>query len=280
MMSNWDNYNYNEYVRLFQGHKGGVKGTITCFVIKHNCVPKGHMPTFAKLICAYRPHKSEPHWVRMPVGGNIVDYPGEVAANTSNLPVTKSIINIIIYTEDALYMNMDINNYYLGNPLGLCEYIKIAVSMVPDMIMEEYNLYDLIHNGNLYVEVLESNVGTASTPCQPLVHQTPHETQIQPCQAHTWPMDARYIHIKLSLVVDGFGVMCIIHEHREHLKTALEEHYEITSDWTGSLYSGTTTKWDCIKHIVDLSMPGYVKVVLYRFQHTDQVRPQHSPHRH
>jgi hypothetical protein len=73
-------------------------------------VPKGRIPAYVKFVCAYKPHKSDPHWVRMEVGGNIVDYPGEVATRTSDLPVTKAIINSVISNEDSLCMNMDINN--------------------------------------------------------------------------------------------------------------------------------------------------------------------------
>jgi hypothetical protein len=39
--TDWQKGNYNEYGRLFQGHKEGVKGTYTCFFIEHKCVPKG-----------------------------------------------------------------------------------------------------------------------------------------------------------------------------------------------------------------------------------------------
>jgi hypothetical protein len=89
----------------------------------------------------------------MTVGGDIVYYPGEVATKTEDLPITKVIINSVISTEAAIYMNMDIKNYYLGTPLGRYEYIEIAVNMVPDRIMEKYNLHDHVHNGYLYVEV-------------------------------------------------------------------------------------------------------------------------------
>jgi hypothetical protein len=82
----------------------------------------------------------------MTVGGDRLDYPGEVATKTADLPVTKVIINSVISTKAALYMNMDIKNYYLGTPMGRYEYVKIVVSMVPNRIMEEYNLHDLVHN--------------------------------------------------------------------------------------------------------------------------------------
>jgi hypothetical protein len=40
---------------------------------------------------------------------------------------------------------MDIKKYYLGNPLERYKYVRIPVSMVPDEIMNEYNLHSLVH---------------------------------------------------------------------------------------------------------------------------------------
>jgi hypothetical protein len=56
-------------------------------------------------------------------------------------------------------MNMDINNYELGMPLGWYEYVRIPVSMAPDEITEEYNLYDMVHNGYLCMEVCKGMYG-------------------------------------------------------------------------------------------------------------------------
>jgi hypothetical protein len=89
----------------------------------------------------------------MTVGGDRVDYSIKVATKKSELPVTKAIIISDISTKVAVDMNTDIKNYYLGMTLGRYEYINIAVSMVPERIMEEYILYDLVHDGYLYVEV-------------------------------------------------------------------------------------------------------------------------------
>jgi hypothetical protein len=63
----WQKGNYNEYGRLFQGHKGGIKGIYTIFFIDHKAVPKGRFPTYVKFVCAYKPHTSDPNRVRMPV---------------------------------------------------------------------------------------------------------------------------------------------------------------------------------------------------------------------
>jgi hypothetical protein len=83
---------------------------------------------------------------------------------------------------------------------------------------------------------------------------------------HTWRP------LKFSLVVDNFGVMYVGQEHAEHLKAALEENYEISTDWEGALYCGIKLTWDCAAHTVGLSMPGYISAVLHRFQHP----PQHA----
>jgi hypothetical protein len=73
----------------------------------------------------------------MTAGCDIVNYPRKLATKTSYLPANKSIINSGISTKAILYMNMDINHYYLWTPLGRYEFFKIAFSMVPNRIMEE-----------------------------------------------------------------------------------------------------------------------------------------------
>jgi hypothetical protein len=44
----WKVGNYNEYGRLFQGRRGGVKRTDPCFFIHHRAIPKGSIPTYVK----------------------------------------------------------------------------------------------------------------------------------------------------------------------------------------------------------------------------------------
>ena len=51
---------------------------------------------------------------------------------------------------------------------------------------------------------------------------------------------------------------------------ALKEHYEaVTMDWTSTLYSGITLKWDYILRKVNMYMPGYIPKALHQFQHED-----------
>jgi hypothetical protein len=56
--------------------------------------------------------------------------------------------------------------------------------------------------------------------------------------------------------------------------------YELTTDWTETVYSGMTLKWDYKHRTCDISMPGYVSNVLSKFQHDAPKHPQHTPSRY
>ena len=69
----------------------------------------------------------------------------------------------------------------------------------------------------------------------------------------------------LALVVDKFVIIYQIREETHQPINETQEKYEITQDWTGSLYSGITLNWGT--NILDISMTGYVKEVLHKFHH-------------
>ena len=82
--------------------------------------------------------------------------------------------------------------------------------------------------------------------------------------------------IQFTLAVDNFGVKYEGKQHALHLKKTLEDHYKITTDWTGARYIGITLDWDYKKRQVHLSMPGYVDKALKQFQHVFKTA-QHAP---
>jgi hypothetical protein len=84
--------------------------------------------------------------------------------------------------------------------------------------------------------------------------------------------------ISFSLVVDYFGVKYVSLEHTEHLMECIKKNYNISSDWKGSAYCGLTLEWDYKNRTVDLSMPGYIKAALHKYQHAAPARPEHTPH--
>jgi hypothetical protein len=253
----------------FKDTKGESRSLTHVFVISHTAIPKGRIPVYVEFVCAYKPHKADPHRVRMMVGGNIIEYPGEVTTKTDNLTVTNAILNIVCSTKAALYMNMDITNYYLGTPLERYEYVRISVNMVPEDIMNEYNLHALVHNGYLYVEVQKGMYGLpqAGLLANILLAKRLAKHGYSPV-SHTHGLwTHKWRPIKFYLVVDDFGVMYFSREHVEHLQAALQENYEILTDWDRALYYGIKITWVYTSRTVDLSMPGYILAVLHRFQH-------------
>jgi hypothetical protein len=90
-----------------------------------------------------------------------------------------------------------------------------------------------------------------------------------------WTHDTRPI--SFSLVVDEFGVKYIGREHAEHLMTCIKKNYSISSDWNGTAYCGLTLDWD-YKNRTVLSMHGYIKATLHKYQYPAPARPEYAPH--
>jgi hypothetical protein len=78
--------------------------------------------------------------------------------------------------------------------------------------------------------------------------------------------------------VDDFGVKYVGREHSEHLGECIKKNYNISSDWNGSAYCGLTLEWYYKNRTVDLSMPGYIRSALHKYQHAAPTRPEHAPH--
>jgi hypothetical protein len=106
----------NECRRLFQGILD-IPGTDTCFFIKLTNIPKDRKITYGKIVCDYKPHKKEKERVQLTVGGDRLDYSGDIATSTADTTTFKILIISTLSTEDAAMMMMDIKNYYLGTPL-------------------------------------------------------------------------------------------------------------------------------------------------------------------
>jgi hypothetical protein len=88
------------------------------------------------------------------------------------------------------------------------------------------------------------------------------------------------VHARLCILFLNFAVKYVGKQHAEHLLNALLRTYELTTDWTATVYSGMTLKWDYDQRTCDISMPGYVSKVLSKFQHDAPKHPQHTPSRY
>ena len=106
-----------EVGRLAQGTRNGEKGTNTIKFIRHSAIPKEQTATYMRIVVDIRPNKNVKERVRLTIGGDKVDYQGEVNTRTADLTTVKMYLNSTISMLDAKFMGLDFKNFYLNNPL-------------------------------------------------------------------------------------------------------------------------------------------------------------------
>jgi hypothetical protein len=188
-------------------------------------------------------------------------------------------MNSVISTLGAKFLVIDIKNFYLNTPLGRFEYMVINLSSLPQETIEKYDLIELSQDGKVYIEIQKGMYGLpqAGILANELLQRNLAKDGYRPTQ-HThglWKQDTRPI--SFLLVVDDFGVKYPGREHAEHLMECIKKNYNISSDWNGSSYCGLSLDWDYKNRTVDLSMPGYIKAALHKYQHAAAARPEHAP---
>jgi hypothetical protein len=173
--------------------------------------------------------------VRLTVGGDRLDYSGDTATSTADITTFKILINGTLSTNDAKMMMMDIKNYYLGTSLPTYEYIRLPLAILPLDIIEKYDLKRLAVNGWVYLEIRKGMYGLKQAGLlanqllqkrlKPFVHYPAIHTP------GLWLYNTKSK--AFSLVVDDFAVKYVTKSDANHLRDALLQHYEITTDWKG-----------------------------------------------
>jgi hypothetical protein len=276
----WNNAAANEFVWLAQGVGGRIEGSNTIFFIPRNAVPKGKVITYGRCVVDIRPNKTETHRVRLTVGGNLIQYPGNVSTHSADLTTSKCLCNSKISTEGTKYMCLDVKIFYLSTPMDSFDDMRIPIKLIPQEIIVQYNLLPLVSDGHVYIEVQKGMYGLPQAGilanqliARGLAIHGYHQTKFTP---GLWQHATRPI--QLTLVVDDFGVQYVGKEHAQHLIDALETDYTVSKDWIGGLYCGITLKWDYSNKHFELSMHGYIKDALHKFKHPMPKRPQYAPH--
>jgi hypothetical protein len=66
--------------------------------------------TYGRIVVALQPQKSEVERTRLTVGGNLIEYPGDVSTKTAGLTTSK-ILNSVLSTPGAKVMGIDLKNF-------------------------------------------------------------------------------------------------------------------------------------------------------------------------
>jgi hypothetical protein len=156
----WQTSFANELGRLAQGVGTRMpSGTNTILFIKKSEIPVGRKATHGKLVCMVRPQKNETHRTRLTVGGDQINYPGDVSTPTADIVTAKLLINSVISTPGAAFICADISDFYLETEMERYEYIHIPYQLIPPEIIQQYKLDALVDNGNIYIEIRKGMYG-------------------------------------------------------------------------------------------------------------------------
>jgi hypothetical protein len=283
----WSKSAANEFGRLAQGLKDGrVKGTNTIKFIRKNQIPHDRRKdvTYGSFSCDMKPNKTEIHRTRLTAGGDRINYPEDVGTPTADMTLFKIHANSIISTPGARCIMVDIKDFYLNTPMKRPEYMRLKITDIPDEVIDEYNLREMIvdDDGYVYSEITKGMYGLPQAGiiaqellAERLAKHGYHQSKIIP---GLWTHDTRPT--TFTLVVDDFAIKVMSDDDTNHLINVLKANYTITVDEEATKYIGLTIKWDYDNGKVHIHMPGYLEKAMTKFKHETPTKIQNSPHRH
>ena len=274
----------NEVGRLAQGMPGRTTGTNTIFFIHKSEIPAERWKdvTSGRIVCDERPQKAEVNRTRLTIDGSRINIDIDCGTPTASLLTVKLLLNSVLSTPGAKFMCLDLKDFYLNTPLARPEFLRLRLANFPEDVIEHYGLREKVDaKGYIYVKCVRGMYGL---PHAGIIAQELLEKRLEKhgyYQSKTTPgfWSHKWRPISFSLIVDDFGVKYVGEEHAQHLINVLKEHYELTEDWEGKKYSGITLDWDYVRRQVHLSMPGYCKEALVRFNHILR-KLNNQPHKH
>ena len=82
-----------------------------------------------------------------------------MSTRTADLTTAKLLFNSVLSTPNARFMTADQKDFYLGTPMARFEYIRIPIWLLTKVIIDQYKLKPLFHNGFVYVEIRKGMYG-------------------------------------------------------------------------------------------------------------------------
>jgi len=288
----WDTSYANELGRLCQGigsdtttpNNKRIDGTDTFRPINYHDIPADRRSdiTYTRVVCEVRPQKDDPNRTRITIGGNRICYPGDTGTKTGSLELVKLMLNDVLSTPQARLGCFDISNFYLGTPLDRPEYVRIKLADIPQEFVDEYDITTYAHDGWINFEINKGVYGLkqAGKLANDLLTERLAEHGYYQCLTTPGLWRHKWRPISFVLIVDDFAIKYVGRRHAEHLLTSLQEHYKVTTDWTGSKFAGIDIQWDYVKRTCRLTMSNYIDTLLIKYKHQRPKKPQHSPHAH
>ena len=171
-------------------------------------MPKDRKVTYGRICVNYRPQKADPYRTRLTVGGDRIDYPWDKSCPTAGLQTSKILFNSVVSTKNAKFFGIDIAHFYLCTPLDRYEYMQLPIGIIPDEIIDQYNLRELENDGKVYIEIQKGMYGLpqAGILANNLLIERLDAFGYYPVEFTPGLWRHKWRPIVFSLVVDDFGV--------------------------------------------------------------------------
>ena len=131
-----------------------IEGTNTFFFIKHFQVRKYKLKdiTYAHVFCTIRPTKENIYCTRITIRGNCISYNGNIGTSLAYLETAKLLLKSVLSRSNTKFKTLDIANFYLMI-MEKFEYMRIKIEDIPQEIIDEYHLQNLVHNRWVHIEI-------------------------------------------------------------------------------------------------------------------------------
>ena len=121
------------------------------FFIHKKEVPQDSNVTYTCIVCDIIHQNKETYIVRLTVGGKKIYHNGPLSTPTSYLTTSKLHWNSVLSTLDGKYLIVDFKNFYLKKPMKEAKYYKISIKLIPQEIIDKYDLKNKQIYGYIYI---------------------------------------------------------------------------------------------------------------------------------
>jgi hypothetical protein len=183
----------NEIGQLFQGIRN-APGNDACFFIPKSLVPAHKRPTYGRICCNYQPQKEEKHCIRLTIGSNWIDYPGNKNTPMADLTTDKLLINSTISTPGAKFFGHQPCQFLPQHPLAKPQIHASLSRHHPQQNHCPLQPLRHCHSRGLGLhQDLEGDVWSSPSrhPCISLTQKTCFHQRVLPMPTYTWSLMPR-----------------------------------------------------------------------------------------
>jgi hypothetical protein len=255
----WAKADGEEIERLF------ITGTIK--PERFGDIPHDKVVTYVNPVCVEKTNDdgSLKFRTRLTIGGDRIEYPYDTAAVTAEMDAIKILLNCMI-SENAKWSTLDLTDFYLGTDLPHPEYIRIPRNLIPEKVIDFYELESFFTNNAIYCSVHKTHYGLPQAGALSQQRLFRHLQQHGYTQIPSSPSVFRNKSgsIRFALVVDDFAVVWTDQASMDHFIRTLTLLYQVKVNWSGNKYLGMDIRINRKDRHVTLTMSGYIRKLLQR----------------